>query len=230
MPINRKMMGKLKQEYGSTKGERVYYAMENAGKIRSPVKDSKPMPIIKNKGSARQPFGKISEPVTKTAKSSNLPLFFGLVFLGAGLILWMRSKGTSFTGPALTVYPSYAADESTIANMMQAVRAIGTAQNLPVGGSGSSDSGAGSTAPPPSGQSGNSSPFDPYPSGYYPPMAHTPYFRDPQVNMPVIPTVTTPTPRTGINSNTQLEAFRSKLNAYLDSRPQLKGMINGTQH
>jgi hypothetical protein len=33
MPVNQKLMDKLKAEYGDEKGERVYYAMENEGKI-----------------------------------------------------------------------------------------------------------------------------------------------------------------------------------------------------
>jgi len=33
MPVCRKLMSRLKKRYGPKKGERVYYAMENKGKI-----------------------------------------------------------------------------------------------------------------------------------------------------------------------------------------------------
>lgn len=33
MPVNEKIMAKLVAEYGPEKGKRVYYAMENEGKI-----------------------------------------------------------------------------------------------------------------------------------------------------------------------------------------------------
>lgn len=36
MPINRKLMANLKREYGSAKGERVYYAMEANNEIAPP--------------------------------------------------------------------------------------------------------------------------------------------------------------------------------------------------
>jgi hypothetical protein len=35
MPIDKKLMKKLKAEYGPQKGERVYYALEAQGKIKS---------------------------------------------------------------------------------------------------------------------------------------------------------------------------------------------------
>ena len=34
MPINRKAMANMKREYGDDKGERVYYASVNAGKVK----------------------------------------------------------------------------------------------------------------------------------------------------------------------------------------------------
>jgi len=34
MPVDRKLMKKLKAEYGPRKGERVYYALEAQGKIK----------------------------------------------------------------------------------------------------------------------------------------------------------------------------------------------------
>lgn len=34
MPVNKKIMAKLKKEYGAKKGKSVYYAMENSGKIK----------------------------------------------------------------------------------------------------------------------------------------------------------------------------------------------------
>ena len=40
MPVNEKVMKNLKSEYGNKKGENVYYAMENSGKIK-PQKASK---------------------------------------------------------------------------------------------------------------------------------------------------------------------------------------------
>jgi len=33
MPVIRSLMTKLKKQYGDKKGEQVYYAMENSGKI-----------------------------------------------------------------------------------------------------------------------------------------------------------------------------------------------------
>lgn len=34
MPVNRKAMANMKKEYGEDKGERVYYASVNAGKVK----------------------------------------------------------------------------------------------------------------------------------------------------------------------------------------------------
>lgn len=41
MPINRKMMRNLKREYGAKKGEDIYYAMENEGKVPASGKRKK---------------------------------------------------------------------------------------------------------------------------------------------------------------------------------------------
>jgi hypothetical protein len=42
MPVNRKMMANMKKEYGSKKGERVYYAMENKMKKKTKYYGSGP--------------------------------------------------------------------------------------------------------------------------------------------------------------------------------------------
>ena len=42
MPVNQKIMDKLKEEYGDKHGEEVYYAMENAGKIPGAKADRQP--------------------------------------------------------------------------------------------------------------------------------------------------------------------------------------------
>lgn len=184
------------------------------------------MPIIKQKGKVSQPFaGKFNGPVTKSVKSSNLPLFFGLVFLGAGLVLWMRAKDhTTFTGPALTLTPSYAADESTVANMRQAVQAMGTTHNLPVGGSGSSGSGTGS-APPPS-QTGSGNVFGSYPTGYRPPEMHPPYIRDPVPQVPATPVSTSRF--STVDMNALRASMTTRMQEYLNAHPQLKARVNGS--
>ena len=42
MPVNRKMMSNMKKEYGSKKGESVYYAMENKMKKKTKYYGSGP--------------------------------------------------------------------------------------------------------------------------------------------------------------------------------------------
>jgi len=41
MPVNRKKMRNLKAEYGSERGERIYYAMENQAKHKHKKKRKK---------------------------------------------------------------------------------------------------------------------------------------------------------------------------------------------
>jgi hypothetical protein len=48
MPVNSKMMANMKEQYGSEKGERVYYAMEN--KMKS---QGKKMPLHKEDTAVR---------------------------------------------------------------------------------------------------------------------------------------------------------------------------------
>jgi len=47
MPVNEKIMGNLKDEYGEKKGESVYYAMENEGKIKPASKMQKTIETYK---------------------------------------------------------------------------------------------------------------------------------------------------------------------------------------
>lgn len=93
----------------------------------------------------------------------NTTLILGAVFLGAGLILWMRSRsqGPVSYGPALTVYPSTEADQSTVENIIQALHALngGIATQLPAGGSGSSGGSQGGSSTPPPSQTGGGNPF-----------------------------------------------------------------------
>lgn len=42
MPVNRKMMASMKKQYGSKKGESVYYAMENKMKVKKKAYGSGP--------------------------------------------------------------------------------------------------------------------------------------------------------------------------------------------
>jgi len=57
----------------------------------------------------------------------------GLVFLGAGAILYMRSRQTpTSTEPALTLYPSTQADESTVINMIATVHRLATLRAAPM--------------------------------------------------------------------------------------------------
>lgn len=44
MPVDQKKMKNLKSEYGGKHGEKVYFAMENAGKTKS-TKKSKKAPV-----------------------------------------------------------------------------------------------------------------------------------------------------------------------------------------
>jgi hypothetical protein len=52
------------------------------------------------------------------------PLLIGAVVFGAGLLLYMRAKDRTYTQPILTLLPSDTANQSTIANELNAVAAI----------------------------------------------------------------------------------------------------------
>lgn len=92
--------------------------------------------LIESKGKTRSPSyykggDSASSSKTSKGKASKAPILIGVVAVGAGLVLFMRSKGSSpasNTGPALTVIPSSEADQSTIANMLQALKAVGGLQ------------------------------------------------------------------------------------------------------
>lgn len=49
MPKNKKLMKELKNEYGSKKGENVYYGMEQKGKVYPEGSKNKSKPPIKPK-------------------------------------------------------------------------------------------------------------------------------------------------------------------------------------
>ncbi len=99
--------------------------------------------LIESKGRAKSPSyykgGNSSSSNSSSPKSSKIPILIGVVAVGAGAVLFMRSKSAapSNTGPALTLVPSGAADQSTITNMLQALHAInGMQSDTPAGGTG----------------------------------------------------------------------------------------------
>lgn len=127
-------------------------------------------------GKAKLPsFAQGSSPSSSSSSSSkasnplkgNLPIIFGLLFLGAGLIFFMRSKSGSPTmlGAPLTVVPTTDADASNVQNMIQAVKALtgGVAANLPVGGIGGDLTGTNSPSPS---ETGTGAPMASVPIGY----------------------------------------------------------------
>lgn len=80
--------------------------------------------------------------ISGSASKSNVPLYIGMLFLGAGLILYMRSRSASpaILGAPLTIVPTTDADKSTIENITQALKAaaasgqVYVAPPVPTGG------------------------------------------------------------------------------------------------
>ncbi len=70
-------------------------------------------------------------PSKSPLNSGNTPILVGGLFLGVGIIFLMRSKSSSVSaGPPLILHPSTDADQSTVANLIQALNGI---SNIPTG-------------------------------------------------------------------------------------------------
>lgn len=147
-------------------------------------------PNFKGKASPTA-FSQPSQPVRKSTNSNsnavgplgkgNTPLIFGAVFLGAGLILWMRSRDNIpvYAGSALTLHPSTDADQSQVANILQALKGLAGVNPTP-------------TTPTPT----NPNPSNPNPSN---PNPSNPNPNNPNPN----PTTPIPRPQTPVPSPMQ---------------------------
>src|SRR3990172_508238 len=72
---------------------------------------------------------------TPAPKSSNLPLYMGLVVFGVGFIMLMRARsGDIRTGPLVVLTQSAAPDQSSIDNLTASILAITALSDKPGGG------------------------------------------------------------------------------------------------
>lgn len=84
---------------------------------------------IKAKAPSFYGGSKTKAPLSGENVKSRWPLIAAVVIGGAGLILFLRSRGLSSsanTGPALSIYPDISADESGLANALQGLKALGS--------------------------------------------------------------------------------------------------------
>lgn len=93
-----------------------------------PVTQNKIMGKVKS-----SPFKSLPSTGGTSTKTSNLPLYGGLVLAGVAAILFLRA-GKSQTGPLVVLTQSAAPDQSTIDNLTASINAWGEQLKGPPGG------------------------------------------------------------------------------------------------
>ena len=93
-----------------------------------------PASVIRKMGKAKQPqfFEDSIQGESKPSPITNLPMMLLLVAVGVGVILFLRSRSSAQTGPALTIVQPPLPDQSTIDNLTASI--MGLQQTLPSGG------------------------------------------------------------------------------------------------